>query len=186
MPLTNLPSEEKILQLLRASSEEAMVIIFREHYAFLCQVIARILPDTHVAEDLAQEVFLEVWKKRSSLQINSSLKSYLRRAAVNKTLNYIRDRKIRWDDEDKISFVAYEASSAVEKMEEEEMKMAIEAAIDQLPERCRLVFSLSRFEEMTYQEIADQLDISIKTVENQMTKALKMLKIALGPMLGNR
>lgn len=175
-----------MLKSLREDSEEAMVWIFKEYYTFLCQTIVGILPETHLAEDLAQEVFLELWKKRKTIQINTSLKAYLRRAAINKTLNYLRDRKIKWDDEDKIAVAAAETTNVVERLLEQELKTAVETAINRLPQRCRLIFSLSRFEEMTYQEIADQLGISIKTVENQMTKALKLLKTALEPLLGNR
>jgi RNA polymerase sigma-70 factor (ECF subfamily) len=169
--------------MLPKDGERAMELMFREYYVHLCQTITRILPDTRMAEDLAQEVFFEVWKKRSNLQVNTSLKAYLRRAAVNKTLNYIRDRKIRWDDEDKIPAIVETGTDAIQKMQEEEIQTAVDSAINALPERCRLVFSLSRFEEMTNQEIADQLGISVKTVENQMTKALKMLKLALAPIL---
>ena len=183
MPLHNEPIDDQFLKLLSTDSQRAMELIFREYYTFLCQVIARILPDPHVAEDLAQDVFFEVWKKKETLNINTSVKAYLRRAAVNKTLNYVRDRKIRWDDEDKIPGLAYETSDVVQKMQEEELQAAVDAAIGQLPERCRLVFSLSRFEDMTYQEIAGHLGISVKTVENQMGKALRIMREKLGDYL---
>lgn len=169
-------TDEKILQLLGKNSEQALELMFRQYYSLLCIAIAKILPDTHVAEDLAQDVFLDVWKKKDTLHINISLKAYLHRAAINKTLNYIRDKKIRWDDEDQLPALESPAVSISEKLEGEDLKNVIDRAIDRLPERCRLVFSLSRFEEMTYQEIAGHLGISVKTVENQMTKALKMLK----------
>ncbi len=179
--LTN--TDDQILELLGKDSERAMELMFKHYYSLVCIAIAKILPDTHVAEDLAQDVFFDVWKKRDSLVINTSLKAYLRRAAVNKTLNYIRDRKIRWDDEDKITEMESDTTGIMETLEGADLAKVVEQAIDKLPERCRLVFSLSRFEEMTNQEIADQLGISIKTVENQMTKALKMLKAVIGPFL---
>ncbi len=157
--------------------------MFRLYYPLVCSAITKILPDIHTAEDLAQDVFFEVWKKRGQLLINTSLGAYLRRAAINKTLNYIRDKKIRWDDEEKLGGMESKSPSATEMMHGHDLQKAIDAAIDSLPERCRLVFTLSRFEEMTYQEIADSLGISIKTVENQMTKALKMLKDDIGPFL---
>ncbi len=178
--------DEEILSLLRSDSEKAMELMFREYYPFLCKIIVRVLPDAHVAEDLAQEVFFDLWKKRDNFSINTSLKAYLRRAGINRTLNYIRDRKIRWDDEEKIAFQASNLTDASRKLEGEELQQKIDNAIDQLPERCRLIFSLSRFEEMSYQEIADQLGISIKTVENQMTKALKILREAFEEELKNR
>ncbi|MBI5915467.1 MAG: RNA polymerase sigma-70 factor [Bacteroidetes bacterium] len=157
--------------------------MFRKYYGFLCQTVLKVLPDGQVAEDLSQEVFFDVWKKRNEISISASLGAYLRRAAINKTLNYVRDRKIRWDDEDKLPLMASNLASVAQELEGEDLQKIIQRAIDSLPERCRLVFSLSRFEEMSYQQIADELEISIKTVENQMTKALKMLKTAIGPFL---
>ena len=172
-----------MLALLRRDDERGMALIFKEFYAFLCQTIARLLGDEHVAEDLAQDVLFELWKRRDVLQINSTLRGYLRRSAVNKTLNYIRDRKIRWDDEDRLTSLPTQLSGADRLVESAELGDLIDKTIDGLPERCRLIFTLSRFEEMTYQEIADHLEISIKTVENQMTKALRVLRETLEPVL---
>lgn len=176
-------SDEHILDLLPTNDSLAMELMFRKYYTYLCQTVLRVLNDEHTAEDLAQEVFFDVWRKRSEINVNSSLRGYLRRAAMNKTLNFIRDRKIKWDDEDKLAAKASEADSALLNLEGEDLERSIHAAIDLLPERCRLVFSLSRFEEMSNQQIADELGISVKTVENQMTKALKMLKVVILPFL---
>ncbi|MBI1223780.1 MAG: RNA polymerase sigma-70 factor [Bacteroidetes bacterium] len=160
-----------------------MELMFRKYYSFLCKSVLRVLKDEHTAEDLAQEVFFDVWRKREDINVTTSLRAYLRRSAVNKTLNFIRDRKIRWDDEDKLTSTASEETSIALNLESQDLERSINEAIDLLPERCRLVFSLSRFEEMTNQQIADELSISVKTVENQMTKALKLLKSAIGPFL---
>lgn len=154
-------------------------MIFKEHYAFLCQAIIRVVNDQHVAEDLAQDVFHDLWKRRDSLEISTSIRAYLRRAGINKTLNYIRDKKIKWDDEDKLPFVAASDPSVSDSLEGKDLEKLIERTIDSLPERCRLIFTLSRFEEMAYKEIADSLDLSVKTVENQMSKALKILRTVL-------
>jgi len=177
--------EENLLALLAQDSERAMELIFRQYYIFVCRSITRILPHGHVAEDLAQDVFHDLWKKRDSLVIKSSLTAYLRRAAVNKTLNFIRDRKIKWDDEPELETMTSAVPNARQNLEEQELRKLIDRTIDGLPERCRLVFTLSRFEEMTYQEIANELGISIKTVENQMSKALRILKTVLAPLLQN-
>ena len=181
--LENEHSDEYILGMLPTNDGLAMELMFRKYYTFLCQTVVRVLQDVHTAEDLAQEVLFDVWRKRADINVNTSLRAYLRRAVVNKTLNHIRDRKITWDDEDKLSLMTSSSQSIVKDLEVQDLKEAIHAAIDELPERCRLVFSLSRFEEMSHQQIANELNISIKTVENQMTKALKMLKAAIGPIL---
>jgi RNA polymerase sigma-70 factor (ECF subfamily) len=178
--------DEELLNLLRTDSGKAMEMMFRAYYPFLCQTIVRVLPDAHVAEDLAQEVFFDIWKKRDSFSINTSLKAYLRRSGINRTLNYLRDRKIRWDDEEKIAYQPSNMADASRVLEGEDLQQKIDNTIESLPERCRLVFTLSRFEEMSYQEIADQLGISIKTVENQMTKALKILREAFEEELKGR
>lgn len=175
-------TDKELLELLEKDSEQALTLIFRNYYGYLCKVIYKLIPDSNLAEDLSQEVFFELWRKRGQLQVNISLKAYLRRAAVNRALNFIRDRKIRLTDEN-----PYPADSgqvhAGQKMEVDELQQHIDAAIDGLPERCRIVFVLSRFEDMSYNEIAGALDISVKTVENQISKALKQLRETLAPFL---
>ena len=79
-------TEEELLSLLFTDGELAIDLIFRKHYSFLCKSVYRIIPDTQITEDLAQEVFYEVWRKREQLRINTSLKAYLKRAALNKAL----------------------------------------------------------------------------------------------------
>ncbi|MEL6638233.1 MAG: RNA polymerase sigma-70 factor [Bacteroidota bacterium] len=177
-------TDRQILDLLQKDEDKAMEYLFRRYYGFMCNAIYRVLPDKNLAEDLAQDVFYEFWKKRERVQINTSLQAYLKRAAVNKTLNYIRDRKMRFADEEELPKLENNQESSQQKLEEEELQALIRQSIDRLPERCRMVFVLSRYEELSYQEIADQLGISVKTVENQISKALKFLRESLRPFVG--
>ena len=159
-----------------------MEVLFKRYYAFVSLSVLRLVPDPATAEDIAQDVFFEIWRRRSSLDIHVSLKAYLRRAAVNKTLNHLRDKRNHKNEE------LSELQSEIQipenpTLETNELNALIERAIEALPERCRLVFKLSRLEEMSYQEIADKLGISVKTVENQIVKALKMLRDALRPFV---
>jgi RNA polymerase sigma-70 factor (ECF subfamily) len=176
-------NEDEIRKLFREQPEEALEILFREYYPSVCRVILNVIPDPGIAEDIAQEVFFELWKKRDRIEVISSFGAYLRRAARNRALNYIRDRKINPAGEDQLPQLEAVQTSVDQAIEMQDLQALIDQAIDQLPERCRLVFTLSRFEDMSYQQIADELDISIKTVENQISKALRLLREALGPYL---
>ncbi|NUO00198.1 MAG: RNA polymerase sigma-70 factor [Saprospiraceae bacterium] len=171
--------------LFRQDSEKAIEVLFQLHYTYLCQAAIRIVADPRLAEDLTQEVFFELWRKKEAIEFAISVRAYLRRAVVNKALNYIRDRKKITDDEEKLLQVESREPSVTQQLDAEALQELIDQAIDELPEKCRLVFVLSRFEEMSYQEIADHLEISIKTVENQIVKALKHLRTALQPWMEN-
>ena len=177
-------TDTELLQLLAQNDEGAIDIIFKRYYSFLCRACYRILTNTEKSEDLVQDVFFELWKKRESLRINTSLKAYLKRATLNKALNHIRDERIKSVGEEPLSYEASKQITAQQGLEKKELQASIDQAISQLPERCRLVFVLSRHEEMTYQQIADKMGISIKTVENQITKALKLLRKSLKSYLG--
>ncbi len=157
-----------------------MDLLFKTHYEALCRTAFRILADGVAAEDIVQEVFLEIWRNRDRLQLSGSFGAYLRKATVNRSLNYLRDRKMIVTDVDESDGdLSGAAENAVLDFETLELQEAIERAIDTLPVRCRQVFMLSRFEEMPAKEIAETLGISIKTVENQMTKAIKTLRFLL-------
>ena len=110
--------------------------------------------------------------------INCLLKTYLRRSVINKALNHIKAQRIDFE-EDQSNLDSMEKASAQENLEFNELQDAINHAIDSLPERCRIVFSMRRFDELSLKEIAAKLDISPKTVENQLTKAMKILRAAV-------
>ncbi|MBL7826852.1 MAG: RNA polymerase sigma-70 factor [Saprospiraceae bacterium] len=173
------PKEISWLERLRQGDEQALRSIFDKYYSLLLSDIYRIIPDENTCEDLAQEVFVEFWKKRSSLEIHSSLHAYLRKAAINRALNFIKSNKrlvFEADMEEQSEDINLEQSIREER---DDLEKALHEAIARLPERCRIVFSLSRFENLSHKEIAEQLDISVKTIENQITKAMRMLRDAL-------
>ncbi|MEM6966056.1 MAG: RNA polymerase sigma-70 factor [Bacteroidota bacterium] len=172
-------SDQQLINSLQNGDDRAMDVLFRRYYSYICRAVFRVLKDSNLAEDIAQEVFLGLWKKRDNLNITTSVQAYLKRAAINKSLNYIRDQKIKFDDEEKMPPLPNNQSTTQQQLEAEDLQQQINQAISELPEKCRLVFTLSRFEEMSYQEIADQLNISKKTVENQISKALKYLRAAV-------
>lgn len=172
-----MPQLDDVLTRLQAGDRSALQILFHEHHAMVCGVMYRFVKDQSTVEDLAQEVFVRFWEKRETIQINSSVQAYLRRMAINEALGYLRRNKHQYDEEITPQTPNMGTDSSVEEQYlHSELEQNVRAAIDMLPPKCRTVFHLSRFEDMTYQEIADQMGISIKTVENQMSKALRVLR----------
>ncbi len=181
MGSTKLP-DQKLLERLRDHPEQGMELLFKQYYGMVYQTVFRLVHSEAACKDLCQETFLEIWKRRKKLRINTSLQAYLARTAVNKTLNYIRDNRKHLSNPPTIDTPEL-APDPARSLGAGELQEKINAAIDGLPERCRLVFVLSRFEDLSYQEIADNLGISTKTVENQIVKALSILRTALKPYL---
>ena len=172
-------TDQDILELLKTDGSRAIELIFKKYYKDLCIVSNRYIKDLNQTEDLVQELLYDIWNRRQDININSSLSSYLRKSVVNRSLNYLRGKKIKLDDEEKMQFKENDESSAQQNLEGKELEDYINSSIDQLPEKCRLIFIMSRFDQMSYKEIAENLDISTKTVENQICKALKHLREAL-------
>ena len=129
-------------------------------------------------------MFLVVWEKREALIITTSLKSYLYRAVHNRCLNRIKHTSVRDEHREHTRYVGETTvESPMQTLLGNELSVQIQRAIQKLPEQCRLAFTLSRYEELKYGEIADQLGISIKTVENQIGKALRILRTELSDYL---
>lgn len=170
-------SEKQVLETIQSGNESAFEMIFKAYYQPLCRYAYSFLEDKEEAEEVVQSAFITVWEKRKSIDIQTSLKSYLYRMVRNGCLNVIKHEKVKQQHvahELAVTEVSYESVS--QKVYATELEIKISEAMKALPEQCRLVFQLSRFEELKYQEIADQLKISVKTVENHMGKALKIMR----------
>lgn len=151
--------------------------MFRELYQPLCRYAYSFVSDHEEAEEIVQASFIGIWEKRQTIDIDTSLKAYLYRVVRNASLNVIKHGKVKQIYLEQSEFTAEKTTDATEQvLITDELERKIFSAIQTLPEQCRLIFKLSRFEEMKYQEIANQLNISIKTVENQMGKALKIMR----------
>lgn len=150
-------------------------MLFRTHYAPLVGYARKMLQDHDAAIDVVQQLFVNVWEKRDTLSVEGSMKSYLLRSTHNACLNAIQHQKVRQEHQ---SDTLYTASDSEQRdlLEEEEFKLEVKAAVQKLPTQCRKVFLMSRVQGKKYQQIADELSISIKTVENQMGKALRTLR----------
>ncbi len=176
-------SEQELLARLRAGDADAFDAIFRSLYPQLVGLAEGMLRQRAVAEETVQDVMLELWRRRESLTLEESLRAYLFRAVRNRALNHLRHEKVERRGE---PFAASEPSSppsAQAALEDEEIDAALREAVGALPERCREVFELSRVRGLRYAEIAAAMGISVKTVEAQMGKALRLLRERLAPWL---
>jgi len=150
--------------------------MFRNFYAPLCGYALKLLKDASLAEETVQEVFYILWKNRKTLNIQISVKSYLYRAVYNKCLHYINHQTVVNKHAEWYKHINNESFQPETAMEQTEMYEAYKKTLNQLPERCREVFQLSRKYGLKYHEIAEKLSISVKTVEANMGKALKAFK----------
>ena len=148
-------------------------MFFRELYLPLKAYARKILEDEMEAEEVVQNLFYNYWKNRQRIEINSSLSSYMFRAVHNNCLQVIRQGKLKYKYEKYIKSQSIESIEPLEELKYQELNGKINRLLGELPERCQEIFKLSRFQGLKYQEIADKLSISIKTVEANMTKALK-------------
>ncbi len=156
-------------------------LAYRQHFSMLVGFAFQYVEDSDVAEDVVQEVFSNLWNQSDQLEVRTNIKSYLFGAVRNACLNHLRHLKVV-ESHAQVT-MQVEESDQTTFMEMDELQKKLEAALDQLPEKRRQIFELSRFEEKKYHEIAEELDISIKTVETQMSRALKVMREVLGSYL---
>lgn len=174
-------SDAELLGGLRAGRKDAYESIFKSYYAQLVGAAESMLRERSAAEDVVQDVMVELWKRRHSIDVDTSLRAYLFRAVRNRSLNQIRHRKVApLADPEAADRVA---GSPDRVFETRELNTALRKAVATLPDRCREVFELSRVQGLSYAEIGKVLDISVKTVEAQMGKALRVLREQLAPFL---
>lgn len=165
-------------------NKQSFELLFRENFIALTGFARKYVKDLDTAKEIAHDVFINLWEKRNEIDSEKPLRSYLFASVRNRCLNYIRDQKKFDRTEDITGNPGYsqltEDNDPVEIMELEER---INLAIDSLPDRCREIFVMNRFRDLKYAEIAKKLDISVKTVEAQMSRALKTLKEKLAMYL---
>ena len=145
---------------------------------------ARIVRDSGVAEDLAQDVFLELWKRRESIPPDSSEGAYLLQSVRNRALNHLRHLQVQRKNVMHIEAITGPAEFADARARRDELQDAATNAIAELPPRTREVFIMSRERGLKYLEIAEILGITVKAVEANMSRALKSLREKLSPWLG--
>ena len=169
--------DPELLKMIRQGNEESFAKAFDHYYTSLCYFTDKYIHDLDESRSLVQQVFVDLWIKRDKLVIQHSLKSYLFKATKNSALDYLKHKLVetKYLNDIKPEEIIVER----DLIEEAELNARINAAIGELPEKCREIFILCRFEELRYTEIALRLGISVKTVEMQMGIALKKLKLKL-------
>ncbi len=169
---------------IQSGDEKAFELLFKAQYPVLCGYARKYLDDTDHAEEIVQEMFFNFWQKKEKLEISTSLEAYLFRSVRNACLNYLKHLKVREE---------YRLATNQELLRKEqeihdhvvglELQDKIDQVISQLPPERQKIFKMSRFDELKYKEIAEKLNLSVKTVEVQMSKALKFLRLHLAEYL---
>ncbi len=168
--------------LVYSGHELAFEEAFKNNFKALHAYSYTMLQDEDVAEGIVQTVFMKLWENRERMAIHTSLRAYLYKSVYHESLNYLKHKKVQRKYME-ATMVEYKRQQTDEVTTDSELQRQLQEALRQLPEKCRTVFQLSRFEELRYQEIADRLGISVKTVEAHMGKALKVLRLRLADFL---
>lgn len=173
----------ELLARLRAGDADAFDEIFRVWYAPLVRTADAMLRDRAVAEELVQDVLLELWRRRETLTADGSPQAYLFQSVRNRALNHLRHARVAKRGEPHLAVEPSPRPAAEAHLVEAEIEAALREAVAALPPRCREVFELSRVHGLRYAEIAQTLGVSVKAVEAQMGKALRTLRQRLAPWL---
>jgi RNA polymerase sigma-70 factor (ECF subfamily) len=179
--------EQLLLQKIKQGDEKAFQYVFETHYGLLCSVASEFLKDDFLAETIVGDVILYLWEKRETIEIKSSLRSYLIKAVRNKCLNYqqlqyvVKETRFPEKEEllDSEGNYIISDSQPLATLLEKELEIEIEKSINSLSDECRKVFELSRFEQLKYEDIALELNISVNTVKYHIKNALSKLRTDL-------
>ncbi len=184
MPVLNPPNpltDQQLLERMRHGDREAFTQLYNRYWDKTFAVALHRLGDEHEAEEVVQEVFLSIWQRRANIELTHAVATYLSTAVKYKVINHLAKQHRRQQHIDELSLNPTQTEDTTANwLAEKELRKLLDHTINQLPEKCRIVFLLSRDENKTYTEIATQLNISTKTVEAHMSKALATLRATVG------
>ena len=167
---------------IKNGNKKAFEQVFHQYYGVLCSLAKRYMKDTDMSEEMVCQVFFHLWENRYNLEVDSSLKNYLIRSVHNRCLNALRHQKVV---EKHATDFAFDQSIGVESITphdcvlQSEIETIIKKVVASLPEQCRRIFIMSREENLSHKEIADQLKVSVNTVKTQLSRGTSRLKEAL-------
>ena len=183
--------ELHLIHSLKSGNNQAYKYIYDHHYVLLCKIAYEFLKDDFLAESIVDDIIFHLWEKRDTLEITTSLRSYLVQAVRNRCINYLNlereKREVRFSVIDQqnewINSVFPSDDYPLARLLENELEQEIRNAIDRLPEECKIVFKKSRFEEKRYEQIAEELGISVNTVKYHIKNAISRLSADLSKYL---
>ncbi|SKB32076.1 RNA polymerase sigma-70 factor [Daejeonella lutea] len=171
--------DTELMDRLRAGDDLALKVIYKKYWSLLYNSAFNMLQDQQACEDIIQELFINLWNKREQIEIKASLKSYLFASVRYEVFRQVRHGSVREDIFENIQD-RLQTPSEYGNIEHRELLSYVNSIVNNLSEKCKVVYKLSREEQLSHKEIATKLDISTKTVENHLNKALRQLRISLG------
>jgi RNA polymerase sigma-70 factor (ECF subfamily) len=181
--------EKEVLSKVKEGDEKAFEFVFKSYYPALCAYAYDLLKLEDEAEEIVQEVLIKFWELRDQIEISTSIKAYLYRSVHNQCLNFIRHSKVLKSLSDKFSeeiihsfelTLNTEAEFPLDYYFYEGIEKDIQNSIHDLPDQCRRIFQMSRFERLRHEQIAEILGISVNTVKTQISRALEKLRTVIG------
>jgi len=181
--------DQILLRLAKNNDEEFLNVLFRSYYSRLCSYALTFVKVPDIAEDIVQETFVKFWEERSSIRIEYSIKSYIFRSVHNNCINYLKKGEmLQRHYQSMADEIIYHSETAlrnftseiIDELVSEELEAKLRSVLDDLPPQARKIFMMSRFDQLSYEEIAGSLKISVNTVKIQMKRALSKLRKIFG------
>lgn len=172
--------EEKLLELVRNGNPKAFEQLFKIYYSNLCSYLRTIIKEREIIEEIVQELFVHIWENRKDFSPKGNLKSYLFKAVRNRAINHYRHNSVKLNTMEEIKLIySSDANNIETQFDTKEINQLITNSVTLLPEKCREIFTLVKFNGLNYRQTAVILNLSVKTIETQMGRALKKLKESL-------
>jgi RNA polymerase sigma-70 factor (ECF subfamily) len=177
--------DHELLRLVKNNDEEFLKVLFKLYYSRLCSYATTFVKVQDIAEEIVQETFIKFWENRTAIQIDQSFKSYVFRSVHNNCINYLKKSEVlRRQSKQMADEIIYHNEVAlrnfspgiIDNLISEELEIKLNSVLNDLPLQARKIFMLSRFEQLSYNEIADTLKISVNTVKTQMKRTLSKLR----------